>query len=147
MRGRRDRYELARWVDPARLAERIDAREPFAETGAELSSVQVDFPAAGLLAKNLARDDVAGRELGETMTIAHESLAVGVDECRALAAHGLRHQRERVLRCIERGGMELDELHVGQLRAGTVRDREAIACGDDGVRRVAVDLAAAAGRQ
>ncbi len=43
--------------------------------------------------------------------------------------------------------MELHELHVRELHAGAVRDREAVAGRDDGVRRVAIDLTAAAGRE
>ena len=43
--------------------------------------------------------------------------------------------------------MKLHELHVGERDAGAMRDREAVAGRDDGIRRVAIDLAAAAGRE
>ena len=101
-----------------------------------------------LLAEDRARHDVARRELGERdarLTMKRSPLRV--DEHRAFAAHRLGDQRERVLRRVERGRMELHELHVGQRHAGAMRDREAVAGGDDGIRRVAIDLAAAAGRE
>ncbi|MDZ7635030.1 MAG: hypothetical protein U5L72_11645 [Bacteroidales bacterium] len=43
--------------------------------------------------------------------------------------------------------MELHELHVRQADAGAVGDREAVAGGDDRVRRVAIDLPASASRK
>ena len=57
------------------------------------------------------RDLVPGREL------VHEALAAGVDDQRALAAHGLGHQEavELSLRA-QRGRVELHELEVGQRR-------------------------------
>jgi tetratricopeptide (TPR) repeat protein len=81
------------------------------------------------------------------MTLRHEPLPAPVEEDRPLAAHRLADERERVLAGVERGGMELHELHVGETRAGAVRDREAVAGGDLRVGRVAVDLPAAARRE
>jgi hypothetical protein len=98
-----------------------------------------------LLAEDLARDDVARRQLGERVARRHEPLAARVDERRPLAAHRLADERERVLGRVERGGVELHELHVGEPRAGAPGDRVAVAGGHLRVRGVAVHLAAAAG--
>ena len=43
--------------------------------------------------------------------------------------------------------MELHELHVGERHARAMRDGEAVAGRHDRIRRVPIDLAAAAGRQ
>ena len=79
-----------------------------------------------------ARDDVARLELGTALP-RHEALAGLVDQHRALAAHGLADQRHGIEPDIERGRMELHELHVGQRRAGPRRQRQALA---DGAQRV-----------
>ena len=47
-------------------------------------------------------------------------------------------------RRVERGRMELHELHVRERHAGAMGDREAVARRDDRIRRVTIDLAAAA---
>ena len=43
--------------------------------------------------------------------------------------------------------MELDELEIGDARAGQVRERDAVAGRHGGIRRLAIDLARAAGGQ
>ena len=48
---------------------------------------------------------------------------------------------------VEAGRVKLDELHVGNGRAGAVRHRDPIAGGDVGIRRVEINLAAATGGQ
>ena len=97
------------------------------------------------LAEDRARDDVARRELGEPVLRVMKRTPCVVDEHRALAAHRLGDERERILRRVERRRMELHELHVGERHAGAMRDRVAVAGGDDRIRRVAIDLAAPAG--
>ena len=67
------------------------------------------------------------------------------DENRALAAHGLGDEHERRLGRVERRGVELHELHVAQLHAGAMRERNAVSGRDRGVGGVAIDLPAAAG--
>src|SRR5205085_9571546 len=48
---------------------------------------------------------------------------------------------ERILRRIERRGVKLHELHVGEPCPGTMSNRETITGGDDGVGGIAEDLA------
>src|ERR1700689_2202486 len=63
----------------------------------------------------------------------------------ALAAQGFRKQKARNAGQRERGGMELVELHVGELGSGVRGQSNAIAGGYGGVGGVRVDLACAAG--
>ena len=82
------------------------------------------------------RHDVAGGELQLVgRVLAHEALALGVHEVAALAAGGLRHQHAAR---VERGGVELHELHVLQRHAGAEREAHAVAGGAVRVRGVAV---------
>src|ERR1700753_3003033 len=46
---------------------------------------------------------------------------------------------------IKTGGMELNEFHVGDLRAGAIGHGDAVTGGDVGIGGVEIDLAAAAG--
>ena len=48
---------------------------------------------------------------------------------------------------LQRGRMKLDELQIGDARAGVIRERDAVAGGDAGIGRFAEDLTGAAGRQ
>ena len=69
-----------------------------------------------------------------------------VAQDRALAAQRLREQRARHRRVVQRGGVELHELEVGDRDAGPQRHRDAVAGGE---RRVGGDreaLPGAAGR-
>ena len=65
----------------------------------------------------------------------------------AFAAHRLADQKGLGLGMIEAGGMELDELHVGDRRAGALGHGHAVAGGDVRIGGVEIDLAAAAGGQ
>ena len=68
-------------------------------------------------------------------------------QLRALAAQRLGDQEAALLRVVQAGRVELDELHVADAAAGAPRHRDAVAGGGVGVARVAVDLADAAGGQ
>ena len=78
---------------------------------------------------------------------AMNALAVGVHEPRALAAQRLRQQEPRLPRHVQRRRMKLDELEIGDARAGVVRDRDAVAGRDRRIRRLAEHLPRAAGRE
>ncbi len=105
---------------------------------------------AGLVhaAHDALGDDVAGGELGELVLADHEADAVRVDEVRALAADRLGDQRLLALRVRaepQHRRVELHELQVRDLRAGTQRERHAVAGGDGRVGGGGEDLAEAAG--
>src|SRR5690242_18625074 len=146
VRGRGDRNEIAAGIDSARLADGEYARESFDESAAELARVEVHL-AVSLLAEDGARDDVTRCQLRQSVALDHEALAGGVEENRALAAHGLRDQLQRILRRVERRWMKLNELHVGEPRARAMSNCETVTRGDHRIRRVAVHLAAAASRE
>ena len=92
-----------------------DVREPAA---LHHRHVEPDAVARVELALDGERDLVARRQLVD------EPLAGAVVEQRALAADRLGDQEAVVLAAgRERGGVELDQLHVGERRAGGVRER------------------------
>src|SRR3954469_22859390 len=80
--GRCHRNEILRGIDSARSADCEDARESLLEYGTEHSRVEPDVLASSLLPKDLARYDVAGSELGQSVSLEHEPLAVFVHEYR-----------------------------------------------------------------
>src|ERR1700681_4608223 len=87
--------------------------------------------------------DVARRELALVRgVLEHEALAVFVQEISALAARSLGEQHAVLL---ERGRVELDELHVHQRDAGPVGDRRAVGRRGAAVAGLAVDATEAAG--
>ena len=83
--------------------------------GALVRDVEVHAVDAVLLDLEVdgARDDVARGELGARVVARHEALAVGQPQDAALAAHRLGDQERLGVRVEEAGGVELDELHVG----------------------------------
>ena len=147
MRGRRHGNEVATGIDAARETQGQNPRKAAREGRRELARVEVDALSGALLAHDRARDHVAGRQLRHAVQLLHEALAVVVHERRALAAHRLRDQRERIFRRVERRGMELHELHVGERHARAMRDGVAVSGRDDGIRGVAIHLPASAGRE
>ena len=147
VRGRGDGNAVLPRIDAARAADGEDSGKAARKRAGNFSRVEIDARTALPLPENLTGDDVARRELGQAMPARHESHTAIVHENRALAAHRLRNQLQRVLGRVERGGVELHEFHVGQSCARTVRDRVAVAGRDLGVRGVPVELPAPAGRE
>ncbi len=153
MRGGRDRDGLGHRVDAVGAAGGQDGREALLpHLRAEVPGVQVHVLRALLLhaAHDALGDDVAGGQLGQLVLPDHEPDAVAVDQVRALAADGLRHQGLLPLgvRAQEQHGrVELDELQVGDLGPGPQRERHPVAGGHRRVGGRREDLAHAAGRQ
>ena len=71
-------------------------------------------------------------------------VARGVDQPGAFAAQRLGEQEPRRARHAQRRRMELDELEVGDPRAGAIGQRDAVAGGHRGIGRLAEDLSGAA---
>ena len=116
-----------------------------ASLGPEMAAIEESATSAGDLAEHGARHDVARAKLGVFVHRAHETLPPPIDEQRAFAAQGLGGERRGILANIDGGRMKLDELGVGDDRAGAGGDGDALATrlariGGDGV-----DLARAAG--
>ena len=76
---------------------------------------------------NGAGHHVPRRQLGRRVISRHERLAVAVHQPRALAAQGLGRQGRGVAADIDGGGMELDELRIGDLRAGQGGEAQTLA--------------------
>ena len=79
-----------------------------------------------------AGDDVTRREGAAGVVALHEGLAVAVHEYGPFAAHCLADEETLGVWVVEASGMELDELHVLNLRAGALGHCDAVAGG--GVR-------------
>jgi hypothetical protein len=102
-----------------------------------------------------AGDHVPGSEFRVVVVLRHESLAVPVPQQGALAADGLAEEEGSASAvgslgpffARKRGGMELDVLHVLDVRAGQRRHRDAVAGGGFGVRRATVTRPDATGRK
>ena len=137
----------------------IDAWEAAAhEAGGKMSEIQKD---AGVVAGSEgagvgggakfehdgARDDIARREFFQGMIALHEALAAGVAKISAFAAQRFAQQETRSVGNVERSGMELDELDVGDGRAGSIGASDAVAGRDIGIRGVFKDAAEAASRE
>jgi hypothetical protein len=93
-----------------------------------------------------ARDDIARRELS-ARHILYETHARLVDQCRALAAHRLADQDERMAADIERRRVKLHEFHVDERRAGTRCERQTLTERSVGIRGVQEQADKSAGRQ
>src|SRR5688500_7113403 len=147
MRGGSHRNQLLPRIDPSRPTQRKNAGKALHEQLSDLPRVEPDLAATGSLSKYLTRDDVAGSELGQSMPLRHEANELLIEQYRALAPHSFRDQCERILWRIERGRVELHELHVRQSRSSSVRDRIAVSRCDLRIRRVAIHLAAPTSRE
>ena len=150
MRGRDDGDGRDRHVDAEGEAGRIDVRKVLdQERLRHVRHVEEDAVVAAPLelAVDAARHHVARGKLLARVVALHEGLAGAVAENPALAAQRLGDEEVLRLRMVEAGGVELDELEVGDGRAGAMGHGDAVAGRDVGVRRVEVDLARAAGRE
>ena len=94
-------------------------------------------------AEVLAGHHVARREFGALVDTGHVPFAVFVEQHRALAAYRLGN--EEVLAHGHRGGVELVELHVGDLCAGTPCGRQTVRGGDGRIGGVRVETSGATG--
>ena len=77
----------------------------------------------------------------------HEPLAADVQEQGAFAAQSLGKEKAGGAGDVQGGGVELDELHVGDFGSGAPGERDAIAGGYIGVGGIEEDVAEAAGGQ
>ncbi len=60
------------------------------------------------------------------MVLIHEPPTRGVDQLRPLATERLGEQRHRILAGVQGGGMELDELEIGETGAGAGGDDDSL---------------------
>src|SRR5687768_7853440 len=81
------------------------------------------------------------------MICVHEPVAGFRPEKAAFSAYRLGDEERAAFRVVERGRMELDELHIGYRRARPACHGDAVARCYRRIRRVPVDLTAAAGRE
>ncbi len=149
VRGGAHRNGIAREIEAGSRACLRDGREaPPDEVGIQMRQRQVDGRSGAIrLADDRSRDEVARREIAGTLVPLHERLAGLVDQPRALAAQRFRQEKPRRSFDAHHRGMKLDELEIGDARACTRGDGNAVAGGDRRVRRLSKNLTAAACRE
>ena len=80
VRGRRYGELIGARIEPCLLAKGKDGWEFFRKLVADMGGVEEDFETFLLLCPDTASDDVARRELGVFMDIAHESATAGIED-------------------------------------------------------------------
>ena len=135
-------------VDADRKALLVDVGEVAAHgVGIFVRDVEVDEVRSplGHFAVDGAGHHVARRQRFHRVVFVHELLAAGQAQDGPEAAHGLGDEEVGLLAgVVERGGVELDELHVFGDGLGAVAHGDAVARGDDRIGGRGVDVAAAA---
>ena len=128
-----------------------DARETRLRTRSriEVRQVEIDvrMPRLFHLADDRLAHHVARGQLAARVVVGHEAVAVAIDEPGPFAAHRFGDQAAAAAGDVQHRGMELHELHVAQLGAGAIGQGHAVAGGDFGIGRFAIDLAGAAGAE
>jgi hypothetical protein len=92
-------------------------------------------------------DDVPRRQVARGMMPDHERITTLVDQSRALTTQRLGYQESRSVGQVERRGVELHELQVGDACAGMKSERNTVASRHGRVGRFAKDLPGAARRK
>ncbi len=149
VRSRPHRNPVPPQLQPIPSQELRDPRKPRLQINVlpRLAHVEI-HRALHLLAPDRPRHHVPWSQLQPLVVALHKPLSALVHQPCTLAAQGLAHQK--VWRALQRKRrrMELEELHVHQLRPCPVRHRDAVARSHRRVCRIAVDLpCAAAGQQ
>ena len=147
VRRRHDGDQILRHVDAEGEALFVDVRETLLQVRLALVP-DVEEHARRTCSLHLGVDgaghDVARRQGTARVVLLHERTPLPVHQHRALAPHGLGDEEALGVRMVKAGGMELDELHVLDLRPGAPRERDAVARRRIRVTRIEVHLAAAA---
>ncbi len=121
----------------------VNPREAFSqEFFALLGHVQINVRAlrALHLADQRAGHDVARRQLLRLVIALHESFEANIPQHAALPAQRLGEQKPRGTLNRQRRRMKLHEFHIRQNRSGFVGDGHAVAGGNFGIRRLAINL-------
>src|SRR5512140_2635201 len=142
--SRNYRNQILGGVDTARLAQSEDARKPLLEILSELACIEPDVASFGLFPENFPRDDVSRSQLSQLALLHHEPNAGIVQQDGAFAANSFGDQCQRILGCLESGGMKLNELHVGQSNTRAMGNCVAVAGRDCRICCIPVDLPASA---
>ena len=99
------------------------------------------------LRHNGARHHIARSQFLERVIALHEPIAIGVSQVCPFAAHGLRNQKPRRALEVQRRGVKLHELDIGDLRARPVGHRHAVAGSYGGIGGIQEHAPQPAGRQ
>ena len=93
---------------------------------------------------NRPRHHITRGQFGVWVITAHERLAVGMDQPRALAAQGLGDQKGFCPRVIQTGRVKLDKFHIGNATARAPGHGNPVARAGVGIAGIEINLAGAA---
>src|ERR1019366_5629806 len=147
--GGSDRDGSQDGVDAIAPAGGDDGREALGEALADAAAVEEDRCAAGPrhLFPDRPGDDVAGGQLSPGVGVEKEAAPVCVHDQSALATNRLADEEGGGARQREDGGVELDELDVGDVGARLIGESDAVAGGPGRVGGVAPEGGCPAGRE
>jgi hypothetical protein len=118
-------------------------RKAFVEhISGDVANIQIHMREIGFanLLDDGPRDNVARGEIGLFVVVGHEAVAVTVNQKAALAAHSFGNERSGRTGNVQRGGMELDHLHILHGCAGSVSHGVAVGRGNARVGAFAIEL-------
>jgi len=144
---------VERLVDACRRADPVYGGEPFAERHPlQMGRVEVHVVGAGFRhpACNRCCHDVTRGKVPQWVHATRDWSPGRVDEDASLAPHCLGYQRAASPRpgsCVERGWVELHELHIRANSPRTERERQPVACSHLGIGSGCVELATPSGCQ
>jgi hypothetical protein len=132
-------------VDAQLQAALVDRGEAVPQVACvEVGYVEEDARLAALqsLGVDRARDDVSWRQFRARVVARHKRIAAARAEDASFSTHGLGNEERATLGMVERGWVELDELHVGDRCAQPPGHGDAVPGRGRWVRRMAVNLSA-----
>src|ERR1019366_5657460 len=150
VRCRTNGHQFGSNVDVVLHAGGVNGGETFAyAVGMQVSKVEIHCGIGTLyqlqLMRNRAGHNVTRSQFRQLVVLGHEAFQLNVSQICAFAAQGLRQKKPRSVLQVQRGGMELHELHVADLGAGTMRHGNPVPGCNRGIGGVAVNVAQAAG--
>src|ERR1022692_2663651 len=132
VRGWRHRDGVVGYVDAVSRAGGGDGWKAHRRTGTDRGAIEVDtgLTAALELVPDGPRDHIAARKLAAWIDVEHEAPAVPIDDPRAFAANRLADQEPGCALHGQRRGMELRELHAGDIGARRIAEGDTVpGCG------------------
>ena len=148
MRRWRHRNSIAGWIN-------IEPRQHARKTRESLNKSPrrkvpavkkyMTLAATGKMANDGFTHNITRRKLRHRMKTLHEAIAIAIDEIRTLPAHRFTDEHSPSTCYVQRGGVKLEELKIGEFRARAPRHGNAVAGGNFRVGGFAEHLPCSAG--
>ena len=148
MRRWRHRNSIASWIDIEPRQHARKTRESLNKSPRRKVSAIKEYMTLAATCK-MPNDgfthNITRRKLRHRMKTPHEAIAVAIDKMRSLAAHRFTNEHAPRTGNIQRGGVKLEELKIGEFRARAPRHGHAVAGGNFRVGGFAEHLPCSAG--